>query len=539
MSTAIPIVFSPEISVDGTAPVVIIGPNGSGKTRFGRKIATMNEAEIISALRNIELTETLPVQALPEAENRLEGQKNETKTNPWSQSNDARILFVKLIAENVASAVEFQDAALRGASAAPRETSLIRLSTIWSRLFDGRSISFRDSSPKTVSEYSHGGSEYPAQQMSDGERVALYLLARVLDAKTPIIVVDEPEVHLHSRLAIRLWDELQSLRPDCRFVYITHDLPFAMSRDPEQFILMKPDEDLEAFTLSPDVSPAIREGLLAAASVSIFARRIVFCEGTESSVDQAFYRAWFHGRDTAVVPVRSCLDVMRCTKTFRERGLITGVEALGIIDSDYWSEDFLNSIPKGVFALPFHEIESLFVQKGLFVALGVHLEEPREKVCDIYEDISKIARAKFTGSLFSKQVSERFRCRCENQMRKVMNSLWKGDDIDEMRAHHCDALASHKWQETAPDIFDAEKERLAAALTAEAEDFLFFFPGKTYLPNFTAALRLKKDEYIDLIVDALQAQPNTELASLGEAISTELEAMLPDRTLEEQGVEGK
>jgi len=57
-----------------------------------------------------------------------------------------------------------------------------------------------------------------------------YLAGRVLDSESTIIIVDEPEVHFHSRLAARFCNEMKALRPDCRLVYVTHDLPFALSR---------------------------------------------------------------------------------------------------------------------------------------------------------------------------------------------------------------------------------------------------------------------------------------------------------------------
>ena len=66
----------------------------------------------------------------------------------------------------------------------------------------------------------------------------------------------------------------------------------------------------------------LAESLLAAASFSIHARRIVFCEGTEgTSLDQLIYSAWFNKSDTAVVPVGSGKDVVRCTTAFSESTL--------------------------------------------------------------------------------------------------------------------------------------------------------------------------------------------------------------------------
>ncbi len=40
--------------------------------------------------------------------------------------------------------------------------------------------------------------------------------------------------------------------------------------------------------------------LLGSASLSFYASRVVFCEGTDSSYDAKLYGAWFSGPDTVV-----------------------------------------------------------------------------------------------------------------------------------------------------------------------------------------------------------------------------------------------
>ena len=55
----------------------------------------------------------------------------------------------------------------------------------------------------------------------------LYLAARVLTAEPGILVIDEPELHMHRKLAITdYWNKLEEMRGDIRFVYITHELHF-------------------------------------------------------------------------------------------------------------------------------------------------------------------------------------------------------------------------------------------------------------------------------------------------------------------------
>lgn len=53
------------------------------------------------------------------------------------------------------------------------------------------------------------------------------------------MIIDEPELHLHKALMVRLWNRLEEERTDCTFIYITHDLDFAVSKIASKTIWIK------------------------------------------------------------------------------------------------------------------------------------------------------------------------------------------------------------------------------------------------------------------------------------------------------------
>jgi len=353
--------IDPEQEVLGIGPVVILGPNGAGKTRHAVNMAGWNNADAIGALRNIALPPDIAMTSLPQAKTQLEQQLQQRRSQPWQMSSEINQLFSKLMAEDSSSAIRFRDQHKADPSAEPETTKLMRLSEVWERLFPGRQIDFSGHRPVVRSDYSSAGGEYPAQQMSDGERVALYLAGRVLDSDSSIIIVDEPEVHFHSRLAARFWTELEQLRSDCRFVYVTHDLPFALSRRDARYVIIRPNVPPQLVNLEEGIPPEIAQSLLAAASFSIHARRVVFCEGAESSsVDHALYHAWFSEPETAVVPVGASSDVVRCAVSFGRSDLVAGLDAIGIVDRDYWPDRYVSNLPAEVVCLAVHEVENFF-----------------------------------------------------------------------------------------------------------------------------------------------------------------------------------
>lgn len=219
MENNIPIKITEDKILEGNNPVVLIGPNGSGKTIHGTKIASLNGADMVTARRNITIERNVGMRPIEEASRVLTNRKKEIRSTPWQLSNETDFLFSKLLAENAEDAIKFRDNYFKGERREPDETKMMKLISLWMKLFPGREIDFSDYTPKVRSGLPSANVTYPAQQMSDGERVALYLTARILETESKIIIIDEPEVHFHSRLAVRFWNELEKLRDDCRFLY--------------------------------------------------------------------------------------------------------------------------------------------------------------------------------------------------------------------------------------------------------------------------------------------------------------------------------
>ena len=108
--------------------------------------------------------------------------------------------------------------------AAPPETKLDVLKRIWEATLPHRKLIIRGGKVEAQSP-GDAAVPYSGSQMSDGERVIFYLIGQALSApQSGIIIKDEPEIHLHKAVQSRLWDSIQAQRPDCLFVYLTHDV---------------------------------------------------------------------------------------------------------------------------------------------------------------------------------------------------------------------------------------------------------------------------------------------------------------------------
>lgn len=227
---------------------------------------------------------------------------------------------------------------------------------IWNFLIAHRTLMCNDNNELKIT---YKDSTYDAHQMSDGERVIIYLAGRVLFApKGGIIIVDEPELHLHKSIANKLWDILEQKRPDCKFIYFTHDLDFATSRNCQKGWI-KTFNYPNSWTIELIQENIIPEELLLKLVGS--RKPILFCEGKVNSPDKQIYEVLFP--NYTIQEVESCKNVVNYTRAFNS---ISGVsqKAFGIIDKDFRNPAQISKFEKeGIYTFEVSEIENLIISE--------------------------------------------------------------------------------------------------------------------------------------------------------------------------------
>ena len=223
---------------------------------------------------------------------------------------------------------------------------------------------------------------YPAFQMSDGERIILYIVGRVLLApESALIIIDEPEMYLHKTIVDKLWNKLEWERRDCIFLYLTHDLQFAASRDAKK-CWIRSFEYPSKWNVEEIQDNVIPEELLLKLLGS--RKKILFCEGKRNSLDSKIFDLLFE--DYTITPVETCKDVMNFTRAFNKIPN-TIAKAYGIIDRDFRSEDQLEKLQKqNVFSYDVAEIENLFLLPDVIAGFAKYKQEQ----CDIEEIKTRI-----------------------------------------------------------------------------------------------------------------------------------------------------
>jgi hypothetical protein len=517
--------------LDGRDPIVVLGPNGSGKTRRTRELAARAPIEFVNALRNTRVAPELPMMGFDSARNNYRSQINQSRTTHWELANEFDYMLSQLLAEYSMAAIDFTGR-YRNDPANPgplKEPALYQVEKLWSQVFPGRELKWREWKPLIVSATGESPVEYSGNQMSDGEKAALFLAGRVFSAGAGIMVVDEPETHFHSLLAVRLWNALEDARPDIRFVYITHDLTFALSRRGARYVLASPTDGLRPVDVGSDVPSDVAGALLGSASLSFYASRVVFCEGEEASLDGELYNAWFYGADTVVRPVGSCQMVIRCVEALRRANIAQSLESIGIIDRDYHPDTLIQGLPPGVETLTVHEVESLFCLPAVVEAVCTHTG----RSFDLAEYTALLA-----GSVNEQQrhaiVVERWKTRLEPLLTGIVSQVGRRtDSLDAVIAAMPSIFDVNSWRFSPQAILEEEKERVERALPGgSAENILALVPGKQLVPLAARTVGMDARSYTQLVVKALTVTNDDDLYRLGERLAATLGSVLSPRRLQ-------
>jgi hypothetical protein len=136
-------------TLPGQSPIVVIGPNGSGKTRQTRQLQAPANIEFINALRNTRVAPELPAMGMDTARNNFNSLRNQSRTAHWELETDFDVMLSQLLAQQSMAAVEFTRRFRADPSTAgsPPETPLTRVEELWEDVFPGRELHWRDWKP--------------------------------------------------------------------------------------------------------------------------------------------------------------------------------------------------------------------------------------------------------------------------------------------------------------------------------------------------------------------------------------------------------
>lgn len=487
-----------KLEIEHNGSVVIVGANGAGKSRLGAWIERNSGSDTdlvhrISAQRALDIPEYAEVKTLEQATNNLlwghdspeYAKKHYQADFKWSGKpttslqNDYQKVLSALFATSAERDRNHAEETKKLEEYIPVKDSPIDiLINIWDEIFPHRQIKLQDGK---VRAFDQAGTEYHGMEMSDGERVALYLMGQCLVAPSgSTFVVDEPEIHLHTSIMQALWNKLEEAKKDCLFVYITHDLGFASTRVGSKNIWVKKFDGINYWhwNFMPEIDEFPESLLL---ELMGNRRTIVFVEGEKGGKDHIIYQAIFPNYH--VVPRNGCQQVIDSAKAMALNNSFHHVKVFGIIDRDYRTEKEIEALRKlNIHAIEVAEIENILLNESILRIVAKNQSMNPEEAIQKSLNIAK----NLLNEDMERQVSLR-------TCKVVGNKLIRIDN----RAIGLESIKSTVNQATSnldiESIYKVNHQLYTDLLSSESlDDILKYFNHKGLLPKICSAFELEK-----------------------------------------------
>ena len=357
-----------------TRQITVIGANGSGKSRFCNALlsACGDKAYRLSALRAL-----FPIR--PQDEKPMHGSIDEmferiNEANPQVKNSANtefdRLTYVMLMDE-FRELMNFKTHRLMGEKMEFPRTKLDTTVRKWQKVFPKNKV-LRENG-KLLFATEGFDDKFNSMRLSDGERAVLYYIGGALYAMPDaVILVDDPETFIHHSIMHTLWNVIEEMRPDCTFIYNTHDVDFASSRVDSQCVWVKSYDpamkawDYEVMPRGQELSDALYFDILGSR------KPVLFVEGDDRhSIDSRLYPLIFP--EYTVKALGSCDKVIESVRSFNDLRSFHRLESRGIVDRDRRNEKEVEYLLKrNIFVPNVAEIENILMLEGVIRAVARH-----------------------------------------------------------------------------------------------------------------------------------------------------------------------
>lgn len=352
--------------------------------------------------------------------------------------------------------------------------------------------------------------------MSDGERVVFYFIGEVICSKeNSIVIIDEPELHLHKSISVRLWDAIENERPDCTFIYLTHDLDFATSRNNSIKIWAKSFEGNNTwdYEILPE-NGIIPEQIY----LEIIGSRkpILFFEGVNGSIDKRLLEKVF--KDYTLKPLGSCEKVFSTTKAFNDLNDFHNIKAVGLIDRDRRTDEEIQHInDANISVAKVAEIENFLLLESIIKAVAKYMNKDANAIFETVKDNV----LQFFETQKERQATEHTISRLERVFKTVTNNK-DSKTIDELQ-NDLDQFWNSQDFKAVYDSIIEQFEKLIQEKDYYGVLKVFNNKGiqaKSNIANL-CDINTKNDAYLNLVLSILQSDSTDSLA-----ITEEIKSMI-------------
>lgn len=482
-----------------TKVLVVIGANGAGKSSFGRNLYEQYKEKCIriSGMHSLFITSEEKDSQTEENElARLQSMIAERIFMPRMSEYEKLILHLQT--EEFEAAVQYKEDCKLTPDLQPPVTKIDRIQAIWEKMFPHNRLLRKSGFIELVSR-SRDGNSYTAGRMSDGEKLVFYLIGAVLCAPPDaLLIIEEPEILLHDSIKNLLWDEMENMRPDCTYVYLTHDIDFAASRQDSKRIWIR-SYNADARIWDYELIES-NDGFPEEVYMEILGSRkpILFIEGTDNnSIDSRLYPLIFP--DYMVKPMGGCQKVIETTKAFAQLKDFHTLDSKGIVDRDRRTQGEIDYLREQHIYVPdVAEVENLLLLEPVIKTVAKRLmKDPENIFAQTKDNIIK---------LFLKDLESQVILHAKHRVRKKLETtVDRKITTVEQLTEHVESIRENVHVE---EIYKGIKEKfIQYAETGDYKNILRVYNQKGILPQSRLCNLCgisNKESYLNLILCILK-----------------------------------
>lgn len=377
-------------------PIVIVGANGAGKSRFSGNLASRlgdDRAFSLSALHGLYVRDREAVAQT--SVGHLCAERLGPKAIDADRQNELELLLGLLMHDEMLNLLRYKLVRSEGGETELQRTRLDEVMELWQEVFPGNRILVE--SGGFLFSRDNSDDRYSSLRLSDGEQAVIYYIAGVLYApEGAAIFINSPEMFLNPTIMQALWSRIEMLRPDCTFIYTTHDLEFTSSRSNAKVIWVRNFEPASVawdYAVLGDTTDLTED----VCSAIIGARKpVLFIEGDGiHSIDSKLYPLVF--KEFSVKSLGSCNKVIEATRSFNDLNSFHHLDSYGIVDRDRRDEHEVAYLRgKRVMVPEVAEIENILMLEDVIKAVAASRGRNAEKV---FEKVRRAIVGQFEQAL--------------------------------------------------------------------------------------------------------------------------------------------
>lgn len=386
--------------------------------------------------------------------------------------------------------------------------------------------------------------------LSSGEKEVFFTLAFFLryNITDSVIVIDEPELHLHPELARKMIRLLKSLKPRNQIWVATHnaeiineaeeDKRFFFTRDPNTFKV----EVIRALDEAGTVKQV--RSLLGSSYISIN-KNVVFIEGPNASLDERVFSKLATNFDNIkFVPIGSSENQFHLSASLSAilESNLGWAKFYLLRDRDFLSEQGIQekrkNFPKHSYILERHEIENYFLEENLLTHLYESIEGSPIAPNLIRSKLLDIART-MSGEVLFKMLMFRLQMLYQPEDFSIKGAPLRGESVLSMEGNWiaeklqiAERLLSTKISsienelknrtdfQLPGNIFEQCKDEIKEALFGSNNNWKVLFPGKELLSKYAQQEhRLTLDRFTNLLLNQISGDLRNSFSELSSLLT--------------------